>query len=256
MRTVVLFLFVATVWGADSAFVQKAAELDAALRAKDANQAESLIKELAGKYGDAAPKEQKVAIKSIGKAAAAKDESTRHAAFDALAQLKAPGSSKYLKRWMTPRRKYIASESHMKALQCAGVIADKATLSLLRKLSNHKHTEVAFEATRALGGYKVQPVKTRKKLAMDLVKRLEKLQPGNGSRGYGRSAAESTAEGTEESGTPMGQLASSDPVARNKRLDYGTRLALMQLTGRKYSSVAEWKSWSARAKTSRNPFDT
>ena len=127
MRFVALFVLVATAWGADSAFIENAKELSAALQAKEADDAEALIEKLVEGYAAADAKEKKEAIKAIGKAVASKEESTRHAAMDALAKLKASGSSKYLKRWMTPPAKHIGSESQFKALQCAGAIADKKT---------------------------------------------------------------------------------------------------------------------------------
>lgn len=254
MRIVVTLLLVATAWGADSEIATQSAKLSVALKAKQFDEAESLIDVIAEKYGDAAPDEKKVAIKAIGSAVASKEESTRDIAMDALAKLKAPGSSKYLKRWMTPPSRHVGSESNIKALQSAGAIADKSTLSLLKRLSDHKNTDVAFEATKALGGYKGHSVKMRKRLAIELVKRMEKNQPSTGSRGWGRAAAESTREDTEETGTPRGRLTSNNPEVRRKQIVYGSRLALIELTGKEYSTIAEWSSWRKRAKKSKNPF--
>jgi len=254
MRFLVLFLLVASAWGAESSFSRKAKELDSALAAKKSAEVESLIEELVAAYADAAPEEQKVAIKSIGKAAASKQESMRHAAFDALAQLKAKGSSKYLKRWLSPPAKGVVTESHIKAIQSAGAIADKTTLALLRKLSDHKQLAVAFEATKALGGYRRHSTKTRKQLAIALIKRMEKSQPSNVSRGRGPGASQSTRRDTDDMGPSRGGQGGDDRAARRNRLTYGTRLALVELTGKQYSTVAEWSSWRKRAKKMKNPF--
>jgi hypothetical protein len=253
MRIVALLLLAATAWGADRSIAIKADELDAALKAEKAGEAAALIKLIVAEFPKAPPAEQKVAIKSIGNAAACKTKTTRHVAFDALAKLKVEGSSKYLKKWMTASGKKTATESNLKAIACAGEIADKSTLSLMRRLSKHKHNYVAAEATMALGGYKDHSVKTRKKLAMDLIKRMEKYQSG-GSRGHGRGAAESTRKELDETGSPMGSLNGYGREERKLLLERATKKALEKLTGEKYRTMVEWSLWRVRAKKTKNPF--
>ena len=96
---------------ADRSIAIKADELDAALKAKKAGEAAALIKHIVAAFPKAPPAEQKVAIKSLGNAAACKTEATRHVAFEALAKLKVEGSSKYLKKWMTASGKKRLSDS-------------------------------------------------------------------------------------------------------------------------------------------------
>ena len=188
MRYVLLLLLTSLVWGKEASVSEATARLGEALKDSSRESPESpvaLIEQITECYENAPAEEQKKAVRAIGSAARSKDIETRHASFSALGEIRAAGSSKYLRRWLAPPRKGRVAESYFEAINAAGRIADRSTLAKLWKLSSHRNVEVAVAATKALGGYRSLPTKGRKTLAMDLVRRFQSLS-SVGSRRWGR----------------------------------------------------------------------
>ncbi|MEM8884240.1 MAG: hypothetical protein AAGD14_09240 [Planctomycetota bacterium] len=256
-----LLVVLATLWGATNAWAEPAlvvkstGDLKKALGAKDYAQARTCLERVKVDYkmDEATEANRKAAVAAVGKAAGSSDKKLRFAAFDVLAEWKAKGSGKYLRKWLKAPKKGIVSQSTLKAIDTCGTIADAGMLSSMRKLADHKNIQVAVAATRALGGYRTLNVAKRKKLAFELVKRMEKLQGGNGSRGWGRGGP-STDKTEDQDGhhgdTRPGQTA----MERRRTLLSATGAALRQLTGETMSSTAEWTGWRHRNKKERDPF--
>ena len=157
---------------------QAAARLQKGLKESLPNEATAALVDIPRLWGGAADeKEQKLCVALVGKAAGNKDLRIRHGAFVALGEIRATGSSRYLKKWLNPPKKFKGEipPSYLEGIRAAGRIADNSTLSKLQKLSNHQEIVIARAATAALGGYHVLPTKRRKALAFELVKRLERL---------------------------------------------------------------------------------
>ena len=186
-------------------------------------------------YEKAEDADKKAAVQLIGKAAKSKDLRVRHGAFAALGAIRAKGSSKYLKKWLNPPRKFKAEipGSYLEAIMAAGSIADTATLSQLRKISGHSELTIATKATEALGGYRRLPTKRRKALAFDLVKRLQLLSSPPGRRGGWRE----------------------EERMRKAALAAATIKALQGVTGKNYATADGWKAWQERAERQRDPFN-
>lgn len=180
-------------------------------------------------------KEQKAAVAMVGKAAGNKDLRIRHGAFGTLGVLKVRGSSKYLTKWLNPPKRFKGEipESYFEAFRALGSIADANTLDRLRKLADHGELEIARSATTALGGFHTLPVKRRKNLAFDLVKRLGDLTAPPGRRGW-RNAEKM--------------------IARRQGLAAATVTALQRLTGKDYTAPEAWEKWMERARKQRDPF--
>lgn len=237
-------------WSANGGVPEAAKRLDAITGKRAKGDATELIGRLVAAYEDASTADQVIAVRALGKAAGAKDVPTRHAAFRALAKLRVEGSGKYLNRWMSPPKKGTVHESHFKAIEAAGEIADPKTLVKLWKLGDHKNIDVAVAATRALAGYRTLPVKKRKKLAIDLVRRLEKNSSG-GVRG--RAGGPGRPPEADQAGVPYGRRApGSDDRAAHLR--HAIARTLETLTGARCTSVPEWVSWRKRAKRMKDPF--
>ena len=240
---------------AERALAENTAKLESALKDADADVI-ARIEAVAESYRDAPAPQQKSAAAAVGTAARSANVRVRHAAFGALGTMRHRGSSKYLKRWLNPPKRKI-SESHLEAIRSAGQIADRSMLRHMRRLSDHKNTEVAVEATKALSGYKGLSVASRKQLAIELAKRAEKLGSSGGSRGWGRGAARSTTEEkpNENGGDPSGRRnGNEDAAERRASLLRATGEALRELTGEKFYSALEWGGWWRQAKKQRNPF--
>jgi len=254
MRYMFLLCLASLVFGGETSVPQAARQLDQVIAKRKPGDASELIGRLVARYEDASAHERAVALRSLGKAAASKDVTARHAAFRALAKLRVEGSGKYLKRWLTPPKKGAVHESYFKGIDAAGEIADPRSLTKLLKLTGHKNVEVAVASIRALGGYRTLPVPSRKKLAMDLIRKLEQLTSG-GTRGWGRAAAQSTRKETEQTGTPLGQPSSgADAAERAGHMRHAIVRTLETVTGARCGSVPEWVSWRKRAKKIRDPF--
>ena len=231
MRYLLSLMLASTVFAADVKLPTMSERLGLALKKSEHAEALGLLERLPAVYAKAEGAERKKVVRAIGKAASSRHVPVRHGAFAALAKIRAKGSSKYLRRWLNPKKKVTAS--HLEAIRAAGRIADKSTLPTLEKQSQHKHIEVAEDATLALGGYKWLAAAKRKALSFDLIKRLESLAQLNGGRG-GRRRSEADAR--------------ADPVIaeqmkRRKRLVIATMLALQELTTQKFRSLPAWVAW-------------
>jgi len=254
MRFVFVLCLSCCVWAAEETVPEVAQQLQKKLASGETEGSIDLVGRLVSHYPKAGKPDQVIAMRALGKAAGAKDVELRHAAFSALGKLHVPGSGKYLRRWLSPPKKGDVAESYLKAIETAGEIADPRTLRKVVGLTDHKNEEVAVAAVRALGGYRTLPVPARKKLAMDLVRKLEQLSSG-GTRGWGRGAAQSTRRETEETGTPLGRPTSGrDAAARAAVLRTAISRTLETVTGTRCGSVAEWVSWRKRAKRVKDPF--
>jgi hypothetical protein len=228
--------------------------LEAALQNKRGDLVER-IEEVAELYRNSPGAEQRRAAALVGRVAKAKDATHRHAAFEALGKMRHKGSSRFLKRWLNPPKSK-ASRSHVEAIKAVGRIADRSTLKTMMRLSEHKNTEIAVAASRALGGFVSLPVPARKSLAIELAKRAEKLGASGGARGWGRGAATSRGERKDSDDDPSGRLSpSQQAAARRASLLHATQAALQEITGESIRSAAEWGGWWRRAKKDKNPFD-
>jgi hypothetical protein len=210
--------------------------LEEALAGGDIERAIQLLGRVPDAYETATREQKKRALRLIGKSAASKNEELRLAAISTLGTLRAKGTSRYLKRWLSPKRDTKPSESHIAAIKAAGRIADRSTLRVLRKQAEHPDTEVAETATVALGGYKILDPKYRKELAFKLIRRLESFATLRGGRGRG------------------GGPGDAGKIARVKRLAIATILALRELAGVDLRTLPEWQEWRKSAKRVRNPF--
>lgn len=215
---------------------QAVAVLEQALADEDVNTATATLSSMPALYGREGVEEadQKAAVKLIGKAAKSKELRMRHGAFAALGAIGEKGSSKYLKKWLNPPKKFKGEipPTYAEAIRAAGKIADPGTLAQLQKLSNHKELPIAQEGTRALGGYHKLPTKRRKNLAIDLVDRLELLSAPPGRRSRGGEAER----------------------MRKASLASATISALKRLTGKDFATPKGWTLWKERASKQRNPF--
>lgn len=254
MRIVIVLCLGASVWAADPTVSEVARQLTQQLAAGKPDGGSDRIGFLVSRYAKGGAADRIIIVRTIGKAASAKNVEVRHAAFRALAKLQVAGSAKYLKRWLSPAPKGAVSESTFKAIEAAGEIADPALRGRLLKLIDHKNVEVAVVAIRALAGYRTLPVRSRKKLAMDLIGKLVQLSSG-GTRGWGRAAAQSTKREIEQAGTPRGRPTSGmDAAERADHLRVALGRTLETLTGTRATSVAEWVGWRKRAKKLKDPF--
>ena len=241
MRCLVLLFCLSVASAADASLAPTNAQLGDALKGADYATAIGLLDKIDELYGPAAAADQKEALKQIAKAARSKDLRTRHAAFSALGELRVKGSSKYLRRWLSPPKK--AKTSHVEAIRAAGRIADRSTLNTLQKQVKHKDIEVAVAATMALGGFAALKPGRRKTLAFDLIQRMEQLTNMSGG-GRGRRMTEAQAR--------------ADPVfaaeiERRERLGVAGVMALQQLTGETLRTLKGWKRWSKKWKN-KNPW--
>ncbi|MHC4449351.1 MAG: HEAT repeat domain-containing protein [Planctomycetota bacterium] len=237
MRTLLIGLLVASPF----------AQLEEALVAKNTERAVELLARVPDAFESATKAEKLTALRLIGKAAASKNAELRLAAISTLGTLRAKGTSKYLKRWLSPKRNAKASETHLAAINAAGKIADSATLKLLRKQAEHPDTEVATTATMALGGYHILDPRRRKALAFKLIRRLEgfaSLRGGRGRRGGGNPEEDGLGRDRGDSGK----------VVRVKRLAIATIMALRELAGVDLRTLPQWQQWRKDAKGVRNPF--
>lgn len=208
--------------------------LEQAMADGDINTITGALVDMPQLYKKAEEPDQKAAIALIGKGAKSKDLRVRHGAFAALGAIRAKGSSKYLKKWLSPPKRFKGEipPSYNAAIRAAGSIADVATLSQLKKISNHSTLPIATKATEALGGYSTLPTKRRKGLAFDLVKRLRLLSAPPGRRGGWRA----------------------DERIRKASLAAATIKALRAITGKTYATSDGWQNWMNRAEKQRNPF--
>ncbi|MHC4490269.1 MAG: hypothetical protein ACYTDU_01410, partial [Planctomycetota bacterium] len=181
---------------------------------------------------------QRDAVAAVGTAARARDVRIRHGAFRALAALRARGSSRYLARWLDPPAilRGPAPPSCLEAIRTAGAIADRTTLSTLKKLARHADVTIAETATVALGGYRRLATPHRKRLAFYLVDQLRQLSLE----------------------TPMGSRKGKDSKTRTAkarvRLAAATVKALQMLTGRNHRALEAWVTWKEQAERLRDPF--
>jgi len=213
---------------------EAAAQLQKGLKESLPNEATAALVAIPRLWGSAADeKEQKACVALVGKAAGSKDLRIRHGAFATLGEIRATGSSRYLKKWLNPPKKFKGEipPSYLEGIRAAGRIADNSTLSKLQKLSNHQEIVIARAATAALGGYHVLTTKRRKALAFELVKRLERL-----SAKQRRKQNEAV-------------------YARKAALGEATVRALQGITGKKFTTLEGWQGWRDRAEKDRDPFD-
>ena len=176
--------------------------------------------------------QRKHALQAVAKAARSDDLGVRHGAFTVLGEMKEKGSSKSLGRWLNPPKRFKGEipPSYLEAIRAAGAIADASTLRKLEDLSDHNDLPVAEAATLALGGFHTLPTKARKALAIDLVKRLERLS------------------------AQQRRKASEEVYARKAALAATTTAALRKLTGKDYQTLDGWKAWAEKAEKEADPF--
>ena len=237
MRNTLIILLLAAVASAaegEGSLGQAVAELEVALKGEDVNQTTTLLSSMPGLFKAAEEADQKSALQIIGKAVKTDDLRVRHGAMAALGAIGAKGTSKYLKKWLKPPKKFKGEipPTYAEAMRAAGKIADASTLAQLRKLSNHFELTLAVEGTHALGGYHKLPTKRRKGLALDLVKRLELLSSPPGRRGGWRESER----------------------MRKAGLGAATIQALKQLTGKSFGTPKGWTNWKEKAEKQRDPF--
>ena len=241
MRCLILVLCVSVASAAQLSLARATEHLDDALATKDHAAASGMLARIGALYGSASEAEQKQAVKIVGKAARSKDLRTRHGAFAALGEMRVKGTSKYLRRWLSPPKK--AKPSHIEAIRAAGRIADNSTLAALQKQTKHRDIVVAVTATEALGGFAGLKPGRKKTLAFDLVKRLEMLTNMNGG-GRGRRTSEAQARAN-----PV--IAAQ--IKRREKLGVATVISLQQITGQSYRTLPGWTRWRERWKH-KNPW--
>jgi hypothetical protein len=219
---------------ADASAVDAIRDLEGALAEGDAAAAMTALAKVAEIYPKATEEERKVAVARTGEAVKFPDVAVRHAAFAALARMRAKGSSKHLAKWLAPPNdlKAESAASYVEAIRAAGAIADASTLETLEKLSDHRELDIAAAATEALGGFRSLPLGRRKALAFDLVDRLVQLASPSRRADWSEGA-----------------------VVRRTRLAQATGVALRNLTGKTFESADAWKAWKAEAEKRRDPFE-
>ncbi len=213
---------------------QAVEELTKALADKSIDDILTALPRVATAYAGAEPDVQKASVAAVAQALKVEDLRVRHGAMAALGTMRAKGSSKHLTRWLNPPNDLKAEDpiTYVEAIKAVGEIADPATLATLDKLSDHQELPIAVAGTHALGGYKELPVGARKKLAFDLVSRLNMLTSRSRRADWGESA-----------------------ILRRTQLGVATVTALQRLTGKKFETPEGWNRWKDEAEKQRNPFE-
>jgi len=121
-------------------------------------------------------------LKAIGNAIRQKDPTIASAAIRALAQMRVPGSSRYLSSRLAVPRNVGATywDVHLAAIRAAGAIRDPRSISPLIKLVEHPKGDMAVAAALALGQFAGIAPKERMKLirrVADTLGRFEKRKP-------------------------------------------------------------------------------
>ena len=121
-------------------------------------------------------------LKAIGNAARHKDPIIASSAIRTLAQMRVPGSSRYLRSHLAVPRNVGATywDVHLAAIRAVGTIRDPESISPLLKLVEHPKADMAVAAADALGQYAAIVPKERMKLVRrvaDTLGRFEKRTP-------------------------------------------------------------------------------
>ncbi|MGQ0612853.1 MAG: hypothetical protein ACT4PV_03790 [Planctomycetaceae bacterium] len=213
---------------------QAVEELAKALADKAIDDVLTALPRVAGAYPGAAPDVRRASVAAVAQALKVDDLRVRHGAMAALGTMRAKGSSKHLTKWLDPPNDLKAEDpiTYVEAIKAVGEIADPATLATLDKLSDHRELPIAVAGTVALGGYEDLPVGARKKLAFDLVSRLNMLTSSSRRADWGESA-----------------------ILRRTQLGVATVTALQRLTGKKFETPDGWNRWKEEAERQRNPFE-
>ncbi|MHC4970955.1 MAG: HEAT repeat domain-containing protein [Planctomycetota bacterium] len=100
------------------------------------------------------------------------------ASIHALAEMRVPGSSRYLNPRLAVPTKVGATywDVHLAAIRAAGEFRESGSISRLLKLVEHPKEEMALAAVEALGQYGSLLLKERKKLIRNLANKLAKFE--------------------------------------------------------------------------------
>jgi HEAT repeat protein len=121
-------------------------------------------------------------LQAIGVAVKHKDPRIAAAAIRALAEMRVPGSGRYLNARLAVPKDVGATywDVHLAAISAAGAIRDRRSISPLFKLVEHPKADMAVAAAEALGQYAGIAPKERMKLirrVADSLGRFEKKKP-------------------------------------------------------------------------------
>jgi len=121
-------------------------------------------------------------LSAIGVAIKHKDPAIASTAIWTLAQMRVPGSSRYLHFRLTVPQNVDSTywDVHLAAIRAAGAIRDRASISPLIKLVDHSQADMAVAAAAALGQYAGIAPKERMKLirrVANTLGRFEKKAP-------------------------------------------------------------------------------
>ncbi|MHC4816842.1 MAG: hypothetical protein ACYTF8_02105 [Planctomycetota bacterium] len=239
MRAPVLILLCTSLAAAQDfgALAKATRSLRTALGADLPDDATKALRAIEQQYPFGDTQAQKNAVAAVGKAARSAEVSVRHGAFRTLAALRAPGSSRYLDRWLDPPAvlRGPAPPSCLEAIRAVGAIADGRTLSTLKKLARHADVTIAETAILALGGYRRLPTPQRKRLAFGLVDQLRQM----------------SLEAPGEAGKKAG---AARTAKERVRLAAAMVKALQALTGQKHRALDAWIKWRRQAERLRDPF--
>jgi hypothetical protein len=114
----------------------------------------------------------------VGKGVGHKEAAIAQDAIETLGSMRVRGSSKLLKKYLTPPAKVDADKRplYVAALGAAGQIADKESLKAIGKAVLNSDQEIAVAAGRAFGGFNALDEKPLNALLKSMVKTLATLE--------------------------------------------------------------------------------